>query len=61
MRRYAEFARHGTRGIAAYVEDVRERRFPAADQAWRMKAGEAAEFDSWLSAHPPEDRGAWPR
>lgn len=56
VRRYAEFARQGTRGISAYVEDVRQRRFPAAGQAWRMKQAEAAEFDRWLSAHPPADR-----
>lgn len=58
VRRYAEFARLGTRGIAAYVEDVRQRRFPAAGQAWRMRQGEADEFERWLSAHPLEDRGA---
>ena len=56
VRRYAEFARQGTRGIAAYVDDVRQRRFPAAGQAWHMKEAEAAEFDHWLSAHPPADR-----
>ena len=56
VRRYAEFADQGTRGIAAYVDDVRQRRFPAAGQAWRMKEAEAAEFDRWLSAHPPADR-----
>lgn len=56
VRRYAEFAREGSRGIAAYVEDVRQRRFPAAGQGWRMKEAEAAEFDRWLSGHPPEDR-----
>ena len=56
VRRYAEFARQGTRGIAAYVDDVRQRRFPAAGQGSRMKEAEAAEFDRWLSGHPPEDR-----
>ncbi len=56
VRRYGEFARQGTRGIAAYVDDVRQRRFPAAGQGWRMKEAEAAEFDRWLSGHPPEDR-----
>ena len=56
VRRYAEFGRQGARGIAAYVDDVRRRRFPAPDQAWRMKADEAAEFERWLAAHPPGDR-----
>lgn len=56
VRRYAEFARQGTGGIAAYVDDVRQRRFPAAGQGWRMKEAEAAEFDAWLSGHPPADR-----
>ena len=56
VRRYAEFARQGARGIAAYVDDVRRRCFPAPEQAWRMKEDEAAEFDRWLAAHPPGDR-----
>ena len=52
VRRYAEFGRQGRRAFADYAADVRQGRFPAAGQAWRMKEGEAAEFDRWLAGHP---------
>ncbi len=52
VRRYAEFARQGRRAFADYAADVRQGRFPAPGQAWRMKEGEAAEFERWLAGHP---------
>jgi 3-methyl-2-oxobutanoate hydroxymethyltransferase len=52
VTRYADFGRAGAEAIAGYTEDVRQRRFPNADQAWHMKADEAAEFERWLADHP---------
>lgn len=52
VKRYAELARDARAAIARYAEEVRQRRFPAPQQAWHMKPAEAEAFARWLSARP---------
>ena len=41
VRRYAELKRDGVAAVAAFAEDVRERRFPADDESYHLPAAVA--------------------
>ena len=42
----------GAAGIARYVEEVRQRRFPAEEHARHMKPPDLAAFEAWLAQNP---------
>lgn len=52
VHRFADIGAIAAAGIAQYVHDVRQRRFPAASHGWKMKQQEADALDDWLAAHP---------
>ena len=54
VKRFAEVGQLSVAGVAQYVEEVRERRFPEAAMGWKMKQEEADVLDEWLQAHPAD-------
>lgn len=52
-RRFAEIADASVAGIGQYVQQVRQRQFPAEEHGWKMKREEAAAFDRWLAENDP--------
>jgi 3-methyl-2-oxobutanoate hydroxymethyltransferase len=51
VKRYADLASEARRALEAYVEDVRERRFPEEQHTYAMPDEELAAFDDWLATH----------
>lgn len=52
VERFAELGAVAVAGVTQYVQDVRGRRFPAAQHGWKMKQQEADALDAWLDSHP---------
>jgi|TARA_B100000809_G_scaffold202910_1_gene203850 3-methyl-2-oxobutanoate hydroxymethyltransferase len=48
IKRFAEIGPQSAAGVAQYVAEVREHRFPTASHRWKMKQEEADAFDAWL-------------
>jgi 3-methyl-2-oxobutanoate hydroxymethyltransferase len=46
-RRYAQLGQTLRDAVSDYVQDVREGRFPTAEQAFRMEADERAAFEQF--------------
>jgi 3-methyl-2-oxobutanoate hydroxymethyltransferase len=51
VKRYADLASEARRALEAYVDDVRERRFPEEQHTYAMPDEELAAFDDWLATH----------
>ncbi len=51
VKKYADVAGVMTDAFAAYVKDVRDRSFPAAEHTYRMVAGELEKLDSCLKTN----------
>jgi 3-methyl-2-oxobutanoate hydroxymethyltransferase len=50
VKRYADLAGEAKRALEAYVDDVRERRFPEEQHAYAIPDEELDEFEAWLAA-----------
>jgi len=51
VKRYADLAGEAKRALEAYVDDVRERRFPEEQHTYAIPEEELEEFEAWLAAH----------
>ena len=51
VKRYADLAGEAKRALAAYVDDVRERRFPEEQHTYAIPDEELKEFEAWLAVH----------
>jgi 3-methyl-2-oxobutanoate hydroxymethyltransferase len=50
VKRYADLAAEAKRALEAYVDDVRERRFPEEQHTYAIPEEELDEFEAWLAA-----------
>jgi len=50
VKRYADLATEARRALEAYVDDVREGRFPEEQHTYGIPDEELAEFEGWLAA-----------
>ncbi len=55
VKRYADLATEAKRALAAYVEDVREGRFPEEQHTYAIPDEELDAFEAWAAAHEPAD------
>jgi 3-methyl-2-oxobutanoate hydroxymethyltransferase len=51
VRRYADLATEAKRAVEAYVEDVREGRFPEEQHTYAIPDEELDAFESWVATH----------
>ncbi len=51
VKRYADLAGEAKKALEAYVEDVREGRFPEEQHTYAIPEEELAAFEAWLPAH----------
>jgi 3-methyl-2-oxobutanoate hydroxymethyltransferase len=51
VKRYADLADEAKRALEAYVEDVREGRFPEEQHTYAIPDEELESFEAWLAAH----------
>jgi 3-methyl-2-oxobutanoate hydroxymethyltransferase len=51
VKRYADLAAEAKNALEAYVDDVRERRFPEEQHTYAIPEDELAAFEAWLPAH----------
>jgi 3-methyl-2-oxobutanoate hydroxymethyltransferase len=51
VRRYADLATEARRAVEAYVDDVREGRFPEEQHTYAIPDEELDAFESWVAAH----------
>jgi 3-methyl-2-oxobutanoate hydroxymethyltransferase len=51
VKRYGDLLDEMVRGVTAYADDVRDRRFPAPEHTYSIDPGELAEFREQLRAH----------
>jgi 3-methyl-2-oxobutanoate hydroxymethyltransferase len=51
VKRYADLAGEARRALEAYVDDVREGRFPEEQHTYAIPDEELAAFEAWLPAH----------
>jgi 3-methyl-2-oxobutanoate hydroxymethyltransferase len=51
VKRYADLATEARRALEAYVEDVREGRFPEEQHTYAIPDEELEGFEAWVSAH----------
>jgi 3-methyl-2-oxobutanoate hydroxymethyltransferase len=51
VRRYADLATEAKRAVEAYVDDVREGRFPEEQHTYAIPDEELDAFESWVAAH----------
>ncbi len=51
VKRYADLAAEAKRALEAYVDDVREGRFPEEQHTYTIPDEELEAFDAWLTAH----------
>jgi len=51
VKRYADLASEARRALEAYVEDVREGRFPEEQHTYAIPEDELAAFEGWVAAH----------
>ena len=51
VKRYADLATEATRALEAYVDDVREGRFPEEQHTYAIPDEELDAFEAWLTAH----------
>ena len=50
VKRYADLAAEAKRALEAYVDDVREGRFPKEQHTYAIPEEELEEFEAWLAA-----------
>jgi 3-methyl-2-oxobutanoate hydroxymethyltransferase len=50
VKRYADLASEAKRALEAYVDDVRERRFPEEQHTYAIPDEELESFEAWLAA-----------
>jgi 3-methyl-2-oxobutanoate hydroxymethyltransferase len=51
VKRYADLATEATRAVEAYVDDVREGRFPEEQHTYAIPDEELGAFEEWLASH----------
>ena len=51
VKRYADLATEAKRALEAYVDDVREGRFPEEQHTYAIPDEELEAFEAWLAAH----------
>jgi len=51
VRRYADLATEARRAVEAYVDDVRQGRFPEEQHTYAIPDEELDAFESWVAAH----------
>jgi 3-methyl-2-oxobutanoate hydroxymethyltransferase len=51
VKRYADLATEAKRAVEAYVDDVREGRFPEEQHTYAIPDEELDAFESWVAAH----------
>jgi 3-methyl-2-oxobutanoate hydroxymethyltransferase len=51
VKRYADLAGEAKRALEAYVDDVRERRFPEEQHTYAIPDEELDAFESWVASH----------
>jgi 3-methyl-2-oxobutanoate hydroxymethyltransferase len=51
VKRYADLAGEAKRALEAYVDDVRERRFPEEQHTYAIPDKELDAFESWVASH----------
>ncbi len=51
VKRYADLAAQAKRALEAYVDDVREGRFPEEQHTYTIPDEELEAFDAWVTAH----------
>jgi 3-methyl-2-oxobutanoate hydroxymethyltransferase len=59
VKRYAEVRDEMVRGVRAYAEDVRARRFPDADHAYGIDPKELSEFEQYLEEESLAATSPW--
>ena len=50
VKRYADLAAEAKRALEAYVDDVREGRFPEEQHTYAIPEEELEEFEAWLGS-----------
>jgi len=56
VRRYAHWAEEGVTALRRFAEDVRARRYPSAEESYRLPEDEAARLDELAAANEPEEK-----
>jgi 3-methyl-2-oxobutanoate hydroxymethyltransferase len=51
VKRYADLATEARRALEAYVDDVRERRFPETQHTYAIPDEELEAFEGWVASH----------
>jgi 3-methyl-2-oxobutanoate hydroxymethyltransferase len=51
VKRYADLATEAKRALEAYVDDVRERRFPEEQHTYAIPDEELEAFEGWVASH----------
>jgi 3-methyl-2-oxobutanoate hydroxymethyltransferase len=51
VKRYADLATEARRALEAYVDDVRERRFPEEQHTYAIPDEELEAFEGWVASH----------
>jgi 3-methyl-2-oxobutanoate hydroxymethyltransferase len=51
VKRYADLATEARRALEAYVDDVRERRFPEEQHTYTIPDEELEAFEGWVASH----------